>query len=147
MDISEKKRKQFSFDLSVEKLKTHYDSKSPTNAYSEIGSFLKGWGFSHSEGSVYESEEALSNYAFNKIMRRMMADLPWFGKCVKVCHVADISSPHDITRRFRAHEEGREEDKVLEPVKTRRFKRRAIAKAKNAKGPGRNRKTKDDPDS
>ena len=133
--ISEKKRKQFSFDLSMEKLRIHYDPKSPTKAYSEIGFFLKGWGFRHSEGSIYESEKALSNYAFNRIMRRMMADLPWFGKCVNVCHVADISSPHDITRRFREHErEIADKDRRLEPKKTRMFERREIAKTQKAKG-------------
>lgn len=103
MAAGNRTRKQFSFDLVQERLRKHYSSTSPANAYTELRNFLESNGFRHIEGSVYESEKVLSRYRFDDLMRKLMKRFPWFGKCVGSCHVADVSSPHDITQRFRNH--------------------------------------------
>lgn len=60
MAAGNRTRKQFSFDLVQERLRRHYSSTSPANAYTELRDFLESNGFRHIEGSVYESEKVLS---------------------------------------------------------------------------------------
>ena len=156
MGISDKNRKQFSFDLVQEELRRHYSQASPQNAYAEIGAFLRKEGFRHIEGSVYESKEKFSVYDFNRIMKRLMKTLPWFSRCVGSCHVADISSPHDITQRFRNYVKRQEKEDARKPdtdtskvqssgvgkaevwgENTGRIYRKALAKAAQGHAPAR----------
>ncbi len=85
-----KNRKALHFDLSTRKLKKYYSDKNYRKAYKDIELFLKKYGFTHIQGSGYESKSELSRYEISKIVLELSKKLPWLKNCVKALTVTAI---------------------------------------------------------
>ena len=85
------------FDLVIEKLKQHYSSTSPNNAYTEIRAILEQDGFAWTQGSVYFGDPNRVNAVTCVLSaRRLSIELPWFRLCVRDMRMLRIEENNDL---------------------------------------------------
>lgn len=101
--------KQIAFDLNIALLKEHYPKPEAseneqfyTAAYYDIRRFMLKNGFTHRQGSVYDSVEPLSYVRIHQLMDLLVQELPWLHKCVSTLDVTDIiTMRQDLTEYIR----------------------------------------------
>ena len=81
-DIKKKKR-CIAFDMNTKALQKYYKDNNWRNAYNDIGLFLDKQGFTHEQGSVYDSKDSISNNELTLIINSLFKRFKWFPLCVK----------------------------------------------------------------
>ena len=85
---SRKSIKSINFDIKQELLDMFY-IKSNTNAYYEIGKFMKDNGFIHRQGSGYVSESPITSKGVLDIIYKMNRALPWTKICIEKIDITE----------------------------------------------------------
>ena len=81
------------FDLSTEQTRQHFP-RSVSLAYAEIGSTLRRYGFTRSQGSVYVCDrENLANLTSAMVALKA----PWFPTCVRDIRAFRVEQWSDFT--------------------------------------------------
>jgi virulence-associated protein VapD len=93
-------RKQLSFDLDTTVLKEIFGEENYTRAYSDIQSFMKKNDCKHIEGSVYMSNQSMSNLEVLNLLADLKEQYPYIIKCVREMHQANISDIHSLSAEF-----------------------------------------------
>ena len=83
-------------DLRIEDLEQHYSSKSPNNAYKEIGNFLKANGFTHQQGSLYFGDETIDAVRCVILIQKLSKKLQWLSKCVTDIRMLRIEENNNL---------------------------------------------------
>lgn len=94
------KRKQVSFDIDTKVTKKILGEQSYTKIYADIREFMKKRGWQHIEGSVYMSKHPMGNGDILYLIDEMKEKYPYFEKCIKEIHQADISNVHSLNQYF-----------------------------------------------
>lgn len=97
-------RIMLNFDLNQEALKEFYNG-TPSNAYSEIKTFLELHGFSWQQGSGYVSDCPMDNKKLYKLSFLMAYEMPWLSNCTSVfsASIFDFKSKlEDVTPKMNA---------------------------------------------
>ena len=95
--------KSIDFDLDTKELGKFYDDY--RKAYKDVRKFMAGQGFSHRQGSVYNSTEKLLETDILVLMDHMKEALPWVTSCVKAIDVTNISQQHSLMPLLQADDE------------------------------------------
>ncbi len=95
--------KSIDFDLDTVKLGEVYGDY--RKAYKDMRKFMTAYGFSHRQGSVYNSLEKLLETDIIVLIDYMMEELPWVKTCVKAIDVTSISQQHSLLPLLHADEE------------------------------------------
>lgn len=99
--MSEKKLKSIAFDLDTKALQECYTKGDWHNAYNDIGAFLGGCSFKHTQGSVYDSTTKMTDYELGDLIIRMSKKLTWLPQCVKSIRGYDQPAMIDYTSQIK----------------------------------------------
>jgi virulence-associated protein VapD len=87
-------RKEIAFDLDTKALEKFY--RSPSSAYQAIRTVLEHHGFSHRQGSVYNSNFPMSDIQVATVIDTLCKKLPWLAECANAIDVTNIGSTHNL---------------------------------------------------
>lgn len=90
--------KEITFDLDTTKLQDYYDDY--TKAYRDIRRFMEQNGFTHRQGSVYNSVEKLSELKITALCYKLKDTFKWSADCIKALDVANIGHQHSLLDIF-----------------------------------------------
>ena len=86
--------KILNFDLDTNMLKDIYYRGVYTNAYSELGNFLKKHNFSeHDQGSCYISNTPISDFKARQVVKLAREEIDWFTFAVKRIRKSNSLNP------------------------------------------------------
>ena len=86
--------KILNFDLDTNMLKDIYYRGVYTNAYSELGNFLKKHNFSeHDQGSCYISNTLISDFKARQVVKLAREEIDWFTFAVKRIRKSNSLNP------------------------------------------------------
>jgi virulence-associated protein VapD len=97
------KRKHFKsieFDLDTNRLQEFY--KDYRTAYRDIRSFMEKHGYSHRQGSVYNSNEKLLETDILVLVDELKDRFEWAPTCIKAFDVANIGQQHSMLTQIQA---------------------------------------------
>ena len=102
MAKSKPKRKEITFDLDVNELRTYFGdttkkTKKYTKAYRELKKFFKKRNFEHRQGSVYCSNNGMLRAEIYELVDELKRECPWLITSLKRMDVADIGDLHELT--------------------------------------------------
>ena len=93
-------KKQISFDLDTNALKTYYPSESWNHAYDTIKRHMENNGFKWLQGSVYISDKPMSSVKVSKILEDLVTKNPWLNVCMRDCRESNIGREHSKNHLF-----------------------------------------------
>lgn len=95
--------KSIEFDLDTKKLQEFY--KDYRTAYKDIRGFMNKHGYSHRQGSVYNSKDKLLETDILVLVDALKDFFPWASTCIKAFDVANIGQQHSMLMQLRATED------------------------------------------
>lgn len=84
------------FDLDTAKLKEHYHSTSPNNAYPLIRAVLEEHRFTPQQGSVYFGADGVNAVDTVMAIMDLTTKYPWFDKCVTDVRMLRVEEDNDL---------------------------------------------------
>lgn len=69
--------------MNTKALQKYYKDDNWRNAYTDIGAYLHKQGFTHEQGSVYDSKNPISKTELTLIINSLFKQFKWFPLCVK----------------------------------------------------------------
>lgn len=91
--MSDLKRRAINFDLDTKIMK---EKGVYPNGYKQIEELLKKCGFTHRQGSGYESTFEISSNRVKNVIKKVVKENPWLADCVKKVDVTDIGKQYDL---------------------------------------------------
>lgn len=89
-----KYQKSIEFDLDTNGLREYYANY--TQAYDDIGRFMRRHGFEHRQGSVYNSMQKILETDIIDLVEDLKNTFPWAETCIKALDVTNISRQHSL---------------------------------------------------
>lgn len=90
-------KKQFAFDLYADKESPIYEHfESLPGAYNAIETYMEKHNFNHRQGSVYVSNECMTDKDIRRFLLDMCEKLPWLAQCSKSFDVTNIGKQQDM---------------------------------------------------
>ncbi len=89
-----KYQKSIEFDLDTNGLREYYASY--TQAYDDIGRFMRRHGFEHRQGSVYNSMQKILETDIIDLAEDLRNTFPWAETCIKALDVTNVSRQHSL---------------------------------------------------
>ena len=86
--------KEIAFDLDTNKLQDYYDDY--TRAYKDIRRFMEQNGFTHRQGSVYNSVNKMNDTGVMLLCYKLKDAFEWSVDCIKALDVANIGHQHSL---------------------------------------------------
>ncbi len=104
--------KSIDFDLDTNLLQDYYSDY--RQAYKKLGTFMKQHGFTHRQGSVYNSTNKLLESDIIDLVDDLKHTFAWASTCIEAFDVTNISHQHSMLAQLRANDE--ELDLDIEPI-------------------------------
>lgn len=82
-----KYQKSIEFDLDTNGLREYYTNY--TQAYDDIGRFMRRHGFEHRQGSVYNSMQKILETDIIDLVEDLKNTFPWAETCIKALDVTN----------------------------------------------------------
>lgn len=92
--------KMIAFDLDTNRLKDYYDDY--TKAYKDIRHFMEQNGFTHRQGSVYDSIQKIDDGDIAFLCIDLKDTFEWTKDCIKSFNVTNIGHQYDMINTFRS---------------------------------------------
>ncbi|PHU40461.1 hypothetical protein CSX00_06120 [Pseudobutyrivibrio ruminis] len=92
--------KSIEFDLDTKKLQEFY--KDYRTAYKDIRGFMTKHGYTHRQGSVYNSREKLLETDILVLVDDLKNRFEWASTCIKAFDVANIGQQHSMLTQLQA---------------------------------------------
>ena len=98
LKVFKKARKQVTFDLNTNELKSEFGKGNYTRGYRLLKYFFTRRGFSRIQGSVYNSNDKISKPSIVFLLLDLKKEEPWIRKCLKKISVTNIRGVNNFER-------------------------------------------------
>lgn len=95
-----KSKKQIAFDLDTEALQKYYPKENWRQSYEDIKKIMKENDFSWQQGSVYVSNNYVSEIYVERLLEKFINDNQWINKSMRDCKVTSVGKTYNLNILF-----------------------------------------------